>query len=119
MHYENYEKKVAQLSQKLSQLDYVKEFRKVEAKLQADTALFEAQKNMKDLQKQAVLYQQIGKKQAFKETSQAAQKIEKSLKKDPLVEQYFVKLQDVNDLIQHVTHEIEYKVNVALEKDKK
>ena len=112
-----YEEKVAQLSQKLAQLDYVKEFQKVEAKLQADAELFEAQKKMKDLQKEAILYQQIDKMQAFKETSQTAQKIEKRLKKDPLVEQYFLKLQDVNDLIQYVTGEIEQKVNIALEND--
>lgn len=109
-----YDDAVARLTALISQLDYVQDFQKVEGKLQANQALFSAQQEMKRLQKEAVLYRQIGKMQAFKETSQAAQKIEKSLKKDPLVEQYFAKLQDVNDLIQYVTGEIERKVNEGI-----
>ena len=52
--------------------------------------------------------------QAFKETSNAAQRIHKSLKNDPLVEDYLLKMQPVDALLNHVTGEIESKVNEAL-----
>ncbi|MFK4895199.1 YlbF family regulator [Lactococcus petauri] len=95
-------------------LDYVKAFQKAENTLQEEKELFEQQSKMKELQKEAVLYQKIGKIQAFKETSNAAQKIHKSLKNDPLVEDYLLKMQPVDALLNHVTGEIESKVNEAL-----
>ncbi len=95
-------------------LDYVKAFQKAENTLQEERELFEQQSKMKELQKEAVLYQKIGKIQAFKETSNAAQKIHKSLKNDPLVEDYLLKMQPVDALLNHVTGEIESKVNEAL-----
>ncbi|WP_081167490.1 YlbF family regulator [Lactococcus garvieae] len=95
-------------------LDYVQTFQKAERALQAEKELFEQQEKMKELQKEAILYQKIGKMQAFKETSNAAQKIHKSLKNDPLVEDYLIKMQPVDALLQHITGEIESKVNKAL-----
>ncbi|EKF51000.1 YlbF family regulator [Lactococcus garvieae] len=95
-------------------LDYVQTFQKAERVLQAEKELFEQQEKMKELQKEAILYQKIGKMQAFKETSNAAQKIHKSLKNDPLVEDYLIKMQPVDALLQHITGEIESKVNEAL-----
>ena len=95
-------------------LDYVKAFQKAENTLQEEKELFEQQSKTKELQKEAVLYQKIGKIQAFKETSNAAQKIHKSLKNDPLVEDYLLKMQPVDALLNHVTGEIESKVNEAL-----
>ncbi len=112
-----YDESVEQLIRAISELDYVKKFKKTDAKLHENTQLFERQETMKAQQKEAILYQKIGKINAYKVTSQAAQKIEKSLKSDILVAQYFTALQDVNDLIQHVTSEIEQKVNVLLEND--
>ena len=114
-----YDESVEQLIRAISELDYVKKFKKTDAKLHENTQLFERQQTMKTQQKEAILYQKIGKINAYKVTSQAAQKIEKSLKSDILVAQYFTALQDVNDLIQHVTSEIEQKVNVLLENDEK
>jgi len=95
-------------------LDYVKSFQKAENALQEEKELFEQQSKMKELQKEAVLYQKIGKMQAFKETSNVAQRIHKSLKNDPLVEDYLLKMQPVDALLNHVTGEIESKVNEAL-----
>ncbi|HAP15544.1 MAG TPA: hypothetical protein DCZ00_04570 [Lactococcus sp.] len=97
-------------------LDYVKSFQKAETALQAEKGLFEQQKKMKELQKEAVLYQKIGKKQAFRETSSTAQSIHESLKNEPLVEDYLLKMQPVDALLQYVTGEIERKVNEALER---
>ncbi|MDT2727350.1 YlbF family regulator [Lactococcus formosensis] len=95
-------------------LDYVKAFQKAEDALQKEKEVFEQQSKMKELQKEAVLYQKIGKIQAFKETSNAAQRIHKSLKNDPLVEDYLLKMQPVDALLNYVTGEIESKVNEAL-----
>ena len=92
-------------------LDYVKAFQKAEDALQKEKEVFEQQSKMKELQKEAVLYQKIGKIQAFKETSNAAQRIHKSLKNDPLVEDYLLKMQPVDALLNYVTGEIESKVN--------
>ncbi len=112
-----YNEKVEALVNEISELEYVQKFKKAEQNLHAKTELFDLQTQMKDLQRDAVLYRKIGKMQAYKETSHAAQKIEKQLKKDPLVQQYFLMLQDVNDLVQYVTGEIEGKVNASLEDD--
>lgn len=114
-----YDELVRQLQEKIEHLEYVEDFKRVEQRLQEQAPLFEAQEEMKKLQKDAMLYREIGKMQAYKETSQAAQKIEKSLKMSPLVEEYFIKLQDVNDLVQYVTGEVERKVNILLENDEK
>lgn len=97
-------------------LDYVKSFQKAETALQAEKGLFEQQKKMKELQKEAVLYQKIGKKQAFRETLSAAQNIHEALKNEPLVEDYLLKMQPVDALLQYVTGEIERKVNESLER---
>lgn len=113
-----YDETVEQLVKKIESLDYVQDFQKAESALRAESSLFEAQEEMKKLQKEAVLYQKIGKMEAYKATSQAAQKIEKQLKHHPLVENYVSKLENVNDLIQHITGEIEQKVNALLESNK-
>ena len=107
----SYDEKVASLIEVLLERQDVQDFQAAEGALRAEPELFAAQEKMKNLQKEAILYQKIGKMQAFKETSRAAQKIEKALKNDATVEQYFLKLQDVNDLIQYVTGQIEQKVN--------
>ena len=79
-------------------LDYVKAFQKAENTLQEEKELFEQQSKMKELQKEAVLYQKIGKIQAFKETSNAAQKIHKSLKNDPLFKKLTSSLKEISKL---------------------
>ena len=110
-----YDELVDLLVNKIENLDYVKEFQQAEQALMAKKDIFKAQEEMKNLQKEAVLYQKVGKIQAYKETSQAAQTIEKQIKHHPLVEDYATKLEDVNDLIQYITGELEEKVNVLLE----
>ncbi|WFR76781.1 hypothetical protein P9166_01470 [Lactococcus lactis] len=41
--------------------------------------------------------------------------MEKRIKHHPLVEDYATKLEDVNDLVQYITGELEEKVNLLLE----
>lgn len=110
----SYKQSLEALSGKMLELDYVKKFQKVEQELLEDAALFEQQEEMKKLQKDAILYKKIEKMQAFKESSHHAMKIEKSLKNNPLVMDYYSKMQDVNDLVQYVTGEIEQRVNAKL-----
>lgn len=112
MHYDDL---VDLLVEKIKSLDYVKDFQQAETALMANQELFKAQEEMKALQKEAVLYQKIDKIQAYKKTSQSAQVIEKRIKHHPLVEDYATKLEDVNDLVQYITGELEEKVNLLLE----
>lgn len=70
MHYDDL---VDLLVKKIKNLDYVKEFQQAEEALMENQELFKSQDEMKALQKEAVLYQKIGKIQAYKKTSQAAQ----------------------------------------------
>ena len=104
MHYDDL---VDLLVKKIKNLDYVKEFQQAEEALMENQELFKSQDEMKALQKEAVLYQKIGKIQAYKKTSQAAQMIEKRIK-------HATKLEDVNDLVQYITGELEEKVNLLL-----
>ncbi|MFC4653165.1 YlbF family regulator [Lactococcus nasutitermitis] len=113
----SYDDVVESLIAQLLSLDYVQKFQQSEGHLRAEAELFEKQSRMKELQKEAVLYRQIGKMEAFKASSHEAQKIEKELKNNALVEDYFLKMQDVNDLLQYVTGEIESRVNILLEND--
>ena len=112
MHYDDL---VDLLVEKIKSLDYVKDFQQAETALMANQELFKAQEEMKALQKEAVLYQKIDKIQAYKKTSQSAQVIENRIKHHPLVEDYATKLEDVNELVQYITGELEEKVNLLLE----
>lgn len=114
---QEYDRQVERLVHKIKMLDYVQDFQKAETHLMAEKELFETQEEMKQLQKEATLYQKIGKNQAYKETAQAAQKLEKKIKHHPIVEDYAMKLENVNDLVQYVTGQIEEKVNSLLKTD--
>lgn len=114
---QEYDRQVERLVHKIKMLDYVQDFQKAETYLMAEKELFETQEEMKQLQKEATLYQKIGKNQAYKETAQAAQKLEKKIKHHPIVEDYAMKLENVNDLVQYVTGQIEEKVNSLLKTD--
>lgn len=114
---QEYDRQVERLVHKIKMLDYVQDFQKAETHLMAEKELFETQEEMKQLQKEATLYQKIGKRQAYKETAQAAQKLEKKIKHHPIVEDYATKLENVNDLVQYVTGQIEEKVNSLLKTD--
>ncbi|MDR0299757.1 MAG: YlbF family regulator [Streptococcaceae bacterium] len=102
------------LSDLIGQLDYVQDFQKAELVLRADRKLWDDYKKMTELQQEAILFRQIGKAQAYKETSAEAQKIEKNLKLNLKVQDYLDKMEDVNDLLDYVTGEIEKKVNEKL-----
>jgi cell fate (sporulation/competence/biofilm development) regulator YmcA (YheA/YmcA/DUF963 family) len=106
--------RVALLAKKIRQLDYVQSFQKSETALRLDGAVWSDYECMKELQQEAVLFNKLGKTQAFKEVSQAAQQIEKRLKNNLLVQNYHSSMEDVNDLLQYVTTEIESKVNEQL-----
>jgi cell fate (sporulation/competence/biofilm development) regulator YmcA (YheA/YmcA/DUF963 family) len=103
------------IKQEIQAFDYVQDFQKAEAKLKADNAIFEQQETMKALQKDAVLYQKIGKNEAYRGTMREAQRLEKTLKNDVAVQDYALKMEPVNGLLEHLTSEIERKVNEKLE----
>ncbi|HEY0222441.1 YlbF family regulator [Lactovum miscens] len=102
------------LSELISELDYVQEFKRSEELLRSDEKLWSDYQLMKKLQKDAILFKQIGKFQAFKETSFQAQRLEKTLKLNSEVQNYVNKMIDTDDLLTYVTGEIERKVNDGL-----
>lgn len=105
---------VQQIQSLILELDYVQEFQALEKEIFEDNALLESYKKMKELQKEATLFKKMGKVNAFKETSQKARRIEDKLKENPKVGEYFQKMQDVSDLLQYLTHEIEERFNERL-----
>jgi len=104
------------LQKEILELDYVQDFQKAEQRLREESDVFEQQSQMKALQKEAVLYQKIGKREAYRGTMREAAQIEKSLKNNLLVEDYQQKMQPVNALLEHITGEIEHQVNQNLQK---
>lgn len=103
------------LIEKILNLDYVQDFQRAERALEADSSVNADYVRMKELQKEAVLYNKIDKPQAFKEVSRQSQILEKKLKNHPLVIDYHNKMQPVNSLLEYVTGQIEEQVNERLE----
>lgn len=98
----------------IGKLDYVQNFKNAEAVLRSEESVWADYEQMKEFQKEAVLFKKLEKNQAFKESSHAAQLLEKGLKGNLLVQDYFSEMEDVNDLLQYVTGEIERKFNEGL-----
>jgi len=105
------QEKLDHLKNLILDLDYVADFQRAESRLKADAQLFEQQDKMKELQKEAVLYQKIGKLAAYKQAMHEAGRLEKTLKNNLLVQDYASKMEPVNSLLEHLTGEIERQVN--------
>lgn len=110
----SYENTLSDLTERILSLDYVQDFRQIEAEFLSNAEIHADYEQMITLQKNAVLYQKIGKNQAFKESSQAAQKLEKALKNNLLVEEYRTKMEAVSSLLEHLTGQIENEINDKL-----
>jgi cell fate (sporulation/competence/biofilm development) regulator YmcA (YheA/YmcA/DUF963 family) len=105
------ERLVDDLAQKIQAQDYVQQFQALEAKLMARQDLKQQEEEMKALQKEAILLKQIKKYEAYRVTMAQAVALEDELMAEPLVQHYRAKMQDVNDLLQHLTDHIQTKVN--------
>ncbi|MGT2887883.1 YlbF family regulator [Streptococcus didelphis] len=73
---------------------------------------------MKKNQQNAVLFQQISKPEAAKQSRNLAIETEEGLNKEPIINDFRSKMQDASDLIQYITKTIEYKMNEELRNDK-
>ncbi|GBG96599.1 YlbF family regulator [Lactococcus termiticola] len=105
------QEKLEELKAMLLELDYVSDFKQAESRLKVEPGVFEAQQQMKELQKEAVLFQKIGKPEAYRQSMREAGRLEKILKNHLLVQDYAQKMAPVNSLLEHLTGEIERQVN--------
>ncbi|WEV45156.1 YlbF family regulator [Streptococcaceae bacterium ESL0687] len=109
-----YEEALKELQNSLAELDYVRDFKELEGKIKENPVIWQKEKEMKDLQKEAVLFKKIEKNRAYEETLQRATEIEEDLNKDLLIRQYRAKLLDVSDLLDYISGELERKINEGL-----
>ncbi|WMB29878.1 hypothetical protein N1495_02630 [Streptococcus didelphis] len=65
-----------------------------------------------------MLFQQISKPEAAKQSRNLAIETEEGLNKEPIINDFRSKMQDASDLIQYITKTIEYKMNEELRNDK-
>lgn len=112
---EEYELALEQLRNKVSDIDYVQEFQRLEALIKSDKEIWTQEEKMKDLQKEGILFQKIDKHQAYETTMGEARAIEEELNANPLIRQYRSKLEDVSDLLQYITGELEDRINNSLQ----
>ncbi|WEV60647.1 YlbF family regulator [Streptococcaceae bacterium ESL0729] len=112
---EDYEAGLKELKASLAELDYVRDFKELENKVKENPAIWQMEKEMKDLQKEAVLFKKIEKDKAYAETLKRATEIEEDLNHDLLIRQYRARLLDVSDLLDYISGELERKINEGLQ----
>ena len=86
-------------------------------RLKKNKKLTELVEEIKAAQKDAVQFAHYGKPTAEKEAIQRADAKTKEFDEHPLVVAYREQLIEANDLVQHVTALIQYRVNEELEKE--
>jgi len=102
------------LKSQILAIDYVKDFRDLEDKINKHGELFEAIDQMKDLQKEAVFFEHIEKTQAHLSLEKKACDIEEELNNNPLVRQYRQRMEVTSDLLDYIVKEIEEQINMKL-----
>lgn len=112
-----YEKAVTALVTTLAQHPIILAFQAAEKRLKAAEALYALEVEMKDLAKQAVLYQKIEKIKAYEATLAQSKAIEAQLNAEPIVIDYRRKMLAANDLLQHLLQNIESQINEELYRD--
>lgn len=109
-----YEQAVARLLDKLAQHPTVIAFQAAQVRLKEAENLHALEVEMKELAKQATLYQKIDKPKAYQETTARSKAIEARLNDEPLIIDYRRKLSAVNDLLQHLLQTLEIQINEEL-----
>lgn len=97
--------------------ELVQHYQQLEKKVQASQKLADLVEQIKAAQKDAVQFAHYGKPEAEKAAIQRADAFTKEFDDHPLVVAYREQLKEVNDLLQHVTDMIQYRVNEELEKE--
>lgn len=91
-----------ELAKMIAETDEVDFFKRAEAKIHENEKVKTAISTIKNLQKQAVNFQQYGKTNALKQVEEKIEAIEKELDEIPIVQQFKQSQVEVNELLQLV-----------------
>lgn len=97
--------------------ELIQRYKELENKVQNNQKLTDLVELIKAAQKDAVQFAHYGKPEAEKIAIKRADELTKEFDEHPLVVAYREQLMEVNDLLQHVTDMIQYRVNEELEKE--
>lgn len=103
------------LLEKISDNEIIVSYKQIAEKVDQHEGLKQMVEEIKALQKDAVQFAHYDKPEAEREAIRLADAKQKEFDEHPLVIAYREKLVEANDLLQHVTHSLEKKVNEGLE----
>lgn len=109
-----YEASVSALLTDLAQHPTILAFQEAERRLKTAKELYALEVEMKDLAKQAVLYQKIEKIKAYEATIAQSKMIEDKLNDEPVLIDYRRKMVAANELLQHLLQTLESYINEEL-----
>ncbi|MFK4568511.1 RicAFT regulatory complex protein RicA family protein [Enterococcus sp. UD-01] len=95
----------------------IKRYKELEARVQKNTKLNELVEQIKAAQKDAVQFAHYDKPEAEKTAIARADALTQEFDEHPLVVAYRAQLVEANDLLQHITEMIQYRMNDELEKE--
>ncbi|MDR0920874.1 MAG: YlbF family regulator [Lactobacillales bacterium] len=115
------EEKVQQALEELLKLidedPAIREFKEIQAVVTKNSNLTELVEEMKKAQQDAVKFAHYGKPEAQRQALALADQKKEAFDTHPLVVTYRERLIEANDLLQHITKQIESEVNEAIEKE--
>lgn len=101
----------------LGEDELIQRYKELEDKVQNNEKLTELVEQIKAAQKDAVQFAHYDKPEAEKVAIKRADELTKEFDEHPLVVSYREQLMEANDLLQHVTDMIQYRINEELEKE--
>ncbi len=90
----------------IADTEEVKFFEKAEAKIHENKEVREKMASLRSLQQQAVNFQSYGKTRAYELAQEKIDALEKELDDMPIVQQFIDAQENVNDILQMVSHAI-------------
>ncbi|MGM0219190.1 YlbF family regulator [Enterococcus sp. AZ126] len=101
----------------LGEDELIQRYKELEKKVQNNEKLTALVEQIKAAQKDAVQFAHYDKPEAEKAAIKKADELTKEFDEHPLVVAYREQLMEANDLLQHVTDMIQYRINEELEKE--
>lgn len=101
----------------LGEDELIQRYKELEEKVQSSEKLTALVEQIKAAQKDAVQFAHYDKPEAEKTAIKQADALTKEFDEHPLVVAYREQLMEANDLLQHVTDMIQYRINEELEKE--
>ena len=101
----------------LGEDELIQRYKELEERVQNNEKLTDLVEKIKAAQKDAVQFAHYDKPEAEKDAIKRADELTKEFDEHPLVVAYREQLMEANDLLQHVTDMIQYRINEELEKE--